>query len=644
MGEDMKKKNLKDIINILILVLVFFIVYFFLTKSEFLYGSMKDWNSQHWVFPEYFRNLFYETHDLFPDFAFNLGSGQNIYNFSYYGLVSPIILFSYLLPFVAMRDYVIISTIFMLLLSVVLIYFFIKKKYNSSIAFICGFIFLMSSPLIFHSHRHIMFMNYMPFLIMGYYGVDRYFDKNKPILLTVSVFLMIMTSYFYSVSGIVSIILYGIYCFIKNYEKISFKLFFKEGIKFLIPILIAVLCSGILILPTFYSLLNGRSSGSDINIVKLLIPNFNIKNLLYSSYSLGISTLAIFSLVDNIFRKKEDKFLSVSLIITLIFPIVLYMMNGFLYVESKVLIVFLPAYMVLIGNTLSNAINDKINIKKIIYLSIFVVCTFLLFKRFDFIVELFFEFTLMLISIYLLNKKKSYKYFYFLLLPVLLGMSINFNSGDKLVKKGVEDNTNEIIASILEKDASFYRTSIYDKDFDKINKIYNLDYYVTTVYSSSSSHHFEDFYYNRIGNEIIFRSHRQMPTTNNLFYNIYMGNKYIISNNFDSYMYKKIDDNIYKNDNVLSVGYATDKLMSLKYYNSLTYPDNIYAFLNYTIVDDDSIITDFDPLFEKIKLDYDVIDSDVDVIKHGFGYYVIVEDDANVKIKVDGSGLTRNSL
>ena len=204
----MKKKFFKDIINILILFSVFFIVYFFITKSEFIYGSMKDWNSQHWVFPEYFRNLFYETHDLFPDFAFNLGSGQNIYNFSYYGLLSPIILFSYLLPFVAMRDYIIVSTIFMLLLSVVLIYFFIKKKHNSSIAFICGFIFLMATPLIFHSHRHIMFMNYMPFLIMGYYGVDRYFDKNKPLLLTISVFLMIMTSYFYSVSGKVSIKLY----------------------------------------------------------------------------------------------------------------------------------------------------------------------------------------------------------------------------------------------------------------------------------------------------------------------------------------------------------------------------------------------------------------------------------------------------
>ena len=48
--------------------------------------------------------LFYDTKDLFPNFAANLGAGENIYNFSYYGLYSPIILFSYLLPFVQLQD------------------------------------------------------------------------------------------------------------------------------------------------------------------------------------------------------------------------------------------------------------------------------------------------------------------------------------------------------------------------------------------------------------------------------------------------------------------------------------------------------------------------------------------------------------
>ena len=118
----------RDIINILILFGAFFVVFLMITKSEFWYGSTKDWQQQHWVVPEYFRSLFYETHDLFPDFAFNLGSGQNIYNFSYYGFLNPIILFSYFLPFVSMQSYIVSSIVFLVLLSVVLMYFFIKKK------------------------------------------------------------------------------------------------------------------------------------------------------------------------------------------------------------------------------------------------------------------------------------------------------------------------------------------------------------------------------------------------------------------------------------------------------------------------------------------------------------------------------------
>ena len=51
-----------------------------------VFGANMDWISQHSVIPDYFRKQFYETGNLFPEFAMNLGGGQNIYNYSYYGL------------------------------------------------------------------------------------------------------------------------------------------------------------------------------------------------------------------------------------------------------------------------------------------------------------------------------------------------------------------------------------------------------------------------------------------------------------------------------------------------------------------------------------------------------------------------------
>ena len=60
--------------------------------TEKIFGSNVDWLSQHSVFPEYFRQQFYETGTVFPEFAANIGGGQNIYNFAYYGLYNPLFL------------------------------------------------------------------------------------------------------------------------------------------------------------------------------------------------------------------------------------------------------------------------------------------------------------------------------------------------------------------------------------------------------------------------------------------------------------------------------------------------------------------------------------------------------------------------
>ena len=95
----------KDIFAIFIYILTFVVIYLILTTDNHLFASNVDFRTQHYLIPEYFRNQFYNTHDLLPDFAFNLGGGQNIYYLSYYGLLNPIILISYLFPNIKMIDY-----------------------------------------------------------------------------------------------------------------------------------------------------------------------------------------------------------------------------------------------------------------------------------------------------------------------------------------------------------------------------------------------------------------------------------------------------------------------------------------------------------------------------------------------------------
>ena len=113
------KKKIRGVIYLLLCMLTVFVCWLFVGRNG-VFGAKVDWISQHSVIPDYFRQQFYDTGELFPEFAANLGGGQNIYNFSYYGLYSPVILLSYLLPFVKMSDYIIAVSIAGIAVSVLL--------------------------------------------------------------------------------------------------------------------------------------------------------------------------------------------------------------------------------------------------------------------------------------------------------------------------------------------------------------------------------------------------------------------------------------------------------------------------------------------------------------------------------------------
>ena len=120
------KKKIRGVIYLLLCLLTVFVCWLFVGRNG-VFGAKVDWISQHSVIPDYFRRQFYDTGELFPEFAANLGGGQNIYNFSYYGLYSPVILLSYLLPFVKMSDYIIAVSVAGIAVSVCLLYYWLGR-------------------------------------------------------------------------------------------------------------------------------------------------------------------------------------------------------------------------------------------------------------------------------------------------------------------------------------------------------------------------------------------------------------------------------------------------------------------------------------------------------------------------------------
>ena len=137
-----------------------------------VFGSSIDWISQHSTLADYFRKRFYATGNLFPDFAWNLGGGQNIYHFA---------------------------------ADAVLFYRWISKKglhYGNCL--FTSLFFTCSTALLYHSYNQLMFVNYMPFLLLALLGVDRHFQKRKSGLLILSVLGMILTSFYFSVGGLLA--------------------------------------------------------------------------------------------------------------------------------------------------------------------------------------------------------------------------------------------------------------------------------------------------------------------------------------------------------------------------------------------------------------------------------------------------------
>ena len=617
----MKKlnKHKNDIISVLTLIIISLVIVLILVNFTNFFGSKKDWLSQHIMFPDYLRKLFYDTGDFFPNFAFNLGGGQNIYNISYYGLFNPIILISYLLPFVSMMTYIEFSMIICLIVSIALMYYFLRRRFDSKISFVSTLLFLTAGCFIFHLHRHIMFVDYMPFLLMALIGVDKYFYKKKISLLVISIFLMILTSYYFSVVGLVCVLIYGIYRYIedKKNEKFTVKDFFKEGFKFIFIMLISVLMSCFLLLPTLYSLLDGRTAtNKSISLLGLLIPNFDISNTLYSSYSLGLSAIFIIALIYGIITKKcEVKVISIIFSVLLVFPIFDYIFNGGMYLNGKAFIPLLPLAILIIGYFLKNIFNNKNKLKISIIISLIVVVINLLifvYKN-EYVCLLFvLDMALLVIFLFIGFKFKKKILFYIYLGVMSLALVIPTNFDDEFVTKEFYDTldyeeTSDKVKQVLGNDNSFYRISDQSTKLDKSNYIYDIDYYTGSIYSSLSNSYYKDFYNNLINNEFIYRSYGMLTGNNNIFYNFYMGNKYLLNSSNGMIGYDEISDDIYKNENVLPIGYSTSKTMSLDEYNSLSYYEKLDVYLNYAIVDGDysdnyvKKVKDYVPDFEVLE-------------------------------------------
>ncbi len=638
----MKKIKLdkKDIFCIGFLIISFILFVLIICRFKFYYGSTLDWESQHSVIPDYFRILFYKTHDLFPDFAFNLGNGQNIYNFAYYGFLSPITLISYLFPHVSMIDYLIIANIACVILSTILFYIWLRKNHRAEHlpAFLASMCFMFATSLSFHSHRHVMFVNYMPFLILGLFGVDKKLHEGKSWLLSLSVFAMIMTSYYYSVGGIVTLVLYGIYVWIAKTDRISLKKFFKEGISFLVPIFIGIFMAAIILLPTLQVIISSR--GETFNTITwqdLFIPSINISYILYETYGIGLTAICIVSIVFLLFKKRENLYLGLVLSSLIIFPFFNYLLNATMYIDAKAFIPMLPIAVFAIYIFIKDAISHKVPWKKVAVITALI--TLMVIFKGEYVQ--FYIIDLSILTIFLCGYSKFKKNWLLvapiILMPLIASISLSLN--DELVKyektQNLKAEFKEVLSSITSNDKSKYRISNAKTILRDVNNLYgNIDYNTSTIYSSTYNLDYNKFYYDVINNPIQNRNRVITSPTANLLFLMYSGNKYLIDNKADYYgyhLFKTVAGNkIQINEDVLPLMYVQSETMNLDDFEKLGYPEKAVALLKRAIVKD-AKTDSYSPVVQKFDFEESAISlGNTQIIKEDKIY--IVNADKKTKI------------
>lgn len=576
------KKTEKIKIPLLLFGMCLAVCWIFVLQYGIL-GSDLDWVNQHSVLPDYFRQRFYDTGQLFPDITWNLGAGQNIYNFSYYGLFNPIIWISYLLPFVPMSLYIQITSILSYGASVVIFYCWLKKKCDDRITLACTFLFLLAAPLVYHSYNQLMFVNYMPFLCAAFLGVDKYVEEKKKALLLCSVCGMILTSFFFSIGGLLAL---GIYGASKFTEK-GIKEFLKNSVSLAGVLLHSVLLCGILLIPTAFVLFGRGGSGSH---AEMAVSLFTVQPMrfLYTPHGVGMSALALIALFDDMIcrRKWQEKFLSVSLFLIFAIPFVGYVLNGGLYDKGKVFIPFLPLMCMEVAKYIDRIKKRESTFRDILpYLitAIFLIAG----KTFWALLDC----GVMLVCFLIRKRFSAFPLAVWVSCVILFcsGWTINKGSDHIIPKEDYEKildrDTKAEVEEILEKDTGWYRMEEQQggkKELQDINRIEDSRQWITSMYSSAYNEEYYKFRRETYDINEHFRNNMMQAVSDNPLFLQLMGVKYVIGNH-PLAGYELLEEgengNLYVNSHAAPIGYVTNEVVSKKNYQTLDFPANQTAFL-----------------------------------------------------------------
>ena len=542
----MKKRD-KFYITILFILPILFVL---CVSTYSMYGSKLDWLSQHVSLADYFR----QTKQLLPDSFANLQGQTNAFSFSYYGLLRPDVLISYLFPNVQTSFFIISYATLLWSSTGVLCYYWLRNKgYKDSISFFSS-ICCICANCFFQSHRQIMFVEILPFLFLSLILID----ENKRQWISLCICMALFHNYFYTPGMILILLLY-------DYDQ-------HKTIKdMIVPIVLGVGFGAVLWLPTGYLIINNHKSVVQTNLFNLFVPNLTLKGLVYDSYGCGLTVISWMALFQGIQFEKTKK-LSILLILMFIFPIFSYILNGTLYARTKILVLCLPLVLMILAHWLQ---ERKLN-KGLLVLAGLFLCTKTMFL--GLLVALVF------IGYYFMDKKECLMMY--ALVPMIVFTGLNYNQCLDL--KLYNSMYSKDKQTLIQRNDLNQRTADLDQVGYSVNHIYDLKEVKASSYTSTSNSLYNTFVYDIIKSPIPQSNRTIITDSENYLYLSMMSVQNVLSKDSNLYGYKEVDIKgnykLLKNKNVFPMVYVTNDTLSESKFDKLFYPYNLDTVYNRTIV------------------------------------------------------------
>ncbi len=260
-----KESNRRQRLKFLLLYTVIFIPMSWLVFQYFWNGNrtflwMPDGWRQHykgllyyskWL-REVFTRLFVEHSLQLPSFSFSIGYGSDVLTtLHYYVIGDPLTVFSAFVPEAHMLTFYEIMVVVRIYLAGITFayYCFYRKKTNCHAVLAGAFVYIFCAYVLFAGVRHPYFVNPMIYLPLVLTGVERIWREKKPGLFVGSVFLSVVSNFYFFYMIVVLTVLYVVFRLLGIYRRDEWRKILLEVARLAGYAVIGVMLGAVMLLP-----------------------------------------------------------------------------------------------------------------------------------------------------------------------------------------------------------------------------------------------------------------------------------------------------------------------------------------------------------------------------------------------------------